>query len=152
MRHWICDLGRAIVGYLAVLPICLALAALFTYLFYLVDFAPQTHPVLKYMYAFSPSWRVLAVIEAAILAPLVEEVFFRGIVQSFFRRALHSPRLAILLTSAVFAGMHYNQPQAIPSLFALALVLGYNYERTGRLTSPIMIHAVFNAVNLATWK
>jgi membrane protease YdiL (CAAX protease family) len=151
LRHWVCDLGRAIVGYLAVLPVCIGLAALFAYLFYLLNFAPQTHPVLKYMHTLSPSWRVLAVIEAVVLASLAEEVFFRGIVQSFFRRAMHSPRLAILLTSAVFAGMHYNQPQAIPSLFALALVLGYNYERTGRLISPILIHAIFNAVNLATW-
>jgi len=154
LRHWICDLGRAIIGYLAVLPICVGLLMLFTYLFFILNFTPQTHPVLKYMHTFGPSWRVLAVIEAVVLAPLAEEVFFRGIVQSFFRRALHSPRLAILLASAIFAAMHYNnEPQALPSLFALALALGYNYERTGRLISPILIHAIFNAVSLATtWK
>jgi membrane protease YdiL (CAAX protease family) len=149
-RHWICDLGRAIIGYLAVLPVCIALVVLFTYLFELYNLTPQTHPVLKYMHAFSPSWRVLAVIEAVVLAPLAEEMFFRGIVQSFFRRAFHSPRLAILLASAIFAVVHHgSEPQALPSLFALALVLGYNYERTGRLISPILIHAIFNAVSLA---
>jgi membrane protease YdiL (CAAX protease family) len=149
-RHWICDLGRAIIGYLAVLPVCVALLVLFTYLFEVFHFTPQTHPVLKYMHAFSPSWRVLAVIEAVLLAPLAEEAFFRGIVQSFFRRTLHSPRLAILLASAIFAVVHHgSEPQALPSLFALALVLGYNYERTGRLISPILIHAIFNAVSLA---
>ena len=149
-RHWICDLGRAIIGYLAVLPVCIGLLVLFTYLFELYNLTPQTHPVLKYMHAFSPSWRVLAVIEAVVLAPLAEEAFFRGIIQSFFRRALHSPRLAILLASAIFAVVHHgSEPQALPSLFALALVLGYNYERTGRLISPILIHAIFNAVSLA---
>ena len=151
-RHWICDLGRAIIGCLAVLPVCIGLLVLFTYLFELYNLTPQTHPVLKYMHAFSPSWRVLAVIEAVVLAPLAEEAFFRGIIQSFFRRALHSPRLAILLASAIFAVVHHgSEPQALPSLFALALVLGYNYERTGRLISPILIHAIFNAVIIATW-
>jgi membrane protease YdiL (CAAX protease family) len=152
LRHWICDLGRAILGYLAVAPLWVGLAILFAYVFKILDLPSNTHPVLKYINALTPPWRILAVFEAVILAPLAEEVFFRGLVQSFFRRAFHSPRLAILLASAIFAAVHYNEPQAIPSLFALALALGYNYERTGRLTGPILIHAIFNAVNLAMWK
>jgi membrane protease YdiL (CAAX protease family) len=119
----------------------------------LLNIPARIHPALQYLSAFTPPWRLLAVFEAVILAPLAEEVFFRGLVQSFFRRALHSPRLAILLASVIFAVMHYNnEPQALPSLFALALALGYNYERTGRLTGPILIHAIFNAVILAMWK
>ena len=152
LRHWLCDLARAIIGYLAVLPVCVGLLLLLTYLFYIYDITPTIHPILKHLNDLSPPWRILAVIGAVVLAPLAEEVFFRGLVQSFFRRALHSPRLAILLASAIFAAVHYNQPQAVPSLFVLALALGYNYERTGRLISPILIHAIFNAVNLATWK
>jgi membrane protease YdiL (CAAX protease family) len=152
LRHWICDLGRAILGYLAVAPLWVGLAILFAYVFNLLNIPARIHPALQYLSAFTPPWRLLAVFEAVILAPLAEEVFFRGLVQSFFRRALHSPRLAILLASAIFAAVHYNQPQAIPSFFALALALGYNYERTGRLTGPILIHAIFNAVNLAMWK
>jgi membrane protease YdiL (CAAX protease family) len=152
LRHWICDLGRAIFGYLAVTPLWVGLAILFAYVFNLLNIPARIHPALQYLSAFTPPWRLLAVFEAVILAPLAEEVFFRGLVQSFFRRVFHSPRLAILLASAIFAGIHTNEPQAIPSLFALALALGYNYERTGRLTGPILIHAIFNAVNLAMWK
>ena len=33
----------------------------------------------------------------------------------------------------------------MPALVVLGLVLGYNYERTGRLTAPILIHSLFNA-------
>ena len=152
LRHWICDLGRAIFGYLAVTPLWVGLAILFAYVFNLLNIPARIHPALQYLSAFTPPWRLLAVFEAVILAPLAEEVFFRGLVQSFFRRVFHSPRLAIVLASAIFAGIHTNEPQAIPSLFALALALGYNYERTGRLTGPILIHAIFNAVNLAMWK
>ncbi len=152
LRHWIYDLGRAIVAYLAVLPVCIGLALLFAYIFKATDLTTKVHPVLTYMTDFSPPWRMLAILQAVILAPLAEEVFFRGVLQSFFRQQLGSPRIAILLASAVFAAVHINQPQAIPSLLALSLALGYNYERTGRLTSPILIHAIFNAVNVAVWR
>ena len=59
------------------------------------------------------------------------------------------PWPAVLVASAIFAAAHCTQPQAVPSLFVLAVVIGYNYERTGRLLAPILIHALFNAANLA---
>jgi ABC-2 type transport system permease protein len=57
---------------------------------------------------------------------------------------------AIVATSAIFALMHGGiaQPHAIPALFTLSLALGWVYERTGRLTAPIVMHALFNAANL----
>ena len=78
-------------------------------------------------------------------------MFFRGIVQSMLRRWTRGVWPAVLASSALFAAFHINQPQAIPSLFALAVALGYSYERTGRLFAPILAHALFNAVNLAVW-
>jgi len=149
LRHWIYDLGRAIVSYLAVLPVCIGLYLLFMYVFEAMGLDIKIHPALEYLRRFSTSWKLLAVVQAAVLAPLAEEVFFRGLLQSFLRRQLNSPRIAILIVSVIFAAMHHDQPQAIPALLALSLALGYNYERTGRLTSPILIHAIFNAVNIA---
>ncbi len=149
LRHWIYDIGRAIFTFLAVLPVCIGLAILFTYIFEAMGLEIKMHPALEYLKRFSAPWKLLAVFEAVVLAPLAEEVFFRGLLQSFFRRQLGSPRIAILIASVIFAAMHTNQPQAIPALLALSLALGYNYERTGRLTSPIIIHAIFNAVSIA---
>ncbi len=39
--------------------------------------------------------------------------------------------------------------QALPTLFVLSLALGYVYERTGWLWAPILVHALFNATNIA---
>lgn len=149
LRHWIYDLGRAIFTFLAVLPVCIGLVILFKHVFEAVGLPIKIHPALEYLRLFSPPWKLLAVFQAVILAPLAEEIFFRGLLQSFLRQQLGSPRIAILIASVVFAAMHLNQPQAIPALLALSLALGYNYERTGRLTSAILIHAIFNAVNIA---
>jgi len=150
-RRWLYDTARAILGYLAVLPICVGLNLAMLSLFRMLGIEPEFHPVLEGMASFSIEWKIVSVCSTVVLAPLAEEVFFRGLIQSMIRRYLRSPWVAVAGASAVFAAFHVSQPQAIPSLFALSVALGYNYERTGRLYAPILIHALFNAVNLWLW-
>jgi membrane protease YdiL (CAAX protease family) len=85
---------------------------------------------------------------AAVIAPLAEEAFFRGILQTFFFNAFGGRRMAIVLSSLAFGLVHFQQPQAIPALVVLGFVLGYAYERSGSLIVPVMIHAVFNLKTL----
>ena len=40
-------------------------------------------------------------------------------------------------------------PHAVLALFVLSLCFGAAYERSGRLTVPIVMHAIFNLANLA---
>jgi membrane protease YdiL (CAAX protease family) len=85
---------------------------------------------------------------AALIAPLAEEAFFRGILQTFFFNAFGHRRIAIVLSSLAFGLVHFQQPQAIPALVVLGFILGYAYERSGSLIVPVMIHAVFNLKTL----
>jgi len=55
--------------------------------------------------------------------------------------------LAILLASALFALVHPAWMR--PTIFFLAICLGYAYERTGNLWTNVVMHAIFNAVNTA---
>jgi hypothetical protein len=111
--------------------------------------APEhVHPLLRILEKAGPGWTAAAVFSAVVLAPLAEELFFRGLLQSLLRRRF-GPWPAVLTTAAVFAAVHYSTPQAVPALAALGIVLGYNYERTGRLFAPILLHAIFNALNIA---
>lgn len=58
----------------------------------------------------------------------------------------------ILVSSALFALAHIGQGVAPFSLFPLALVLGYLYQRTHRIVPSIVCHAMFNATTLlAVW-
>ncbi|MGC9455565.1 MAG: CPBP family intramembrane glutamic endopeptidase [Phycisphaerae bacterium] len=144
VRHWIYDSIRAAYAYLAVLPLCLGLQALTTLLV-----PPKQHPIFEIMGGLPPYWQATLALTTAVLVPISEEVFFRGLLQSIARRHLQNAWAAVIAISAVFAMLHAATPQDIPSLFVLSLVLGYTYERSGRLLSPILIHMVFNGVFVA---
>jgi len=83
---------------------------------------------------------------ACLIAPLVEEVVFRGILLS----ALHDRwgrTVAVLGSSAVFAALHVV-PYSIPPIFVLALVLGRLFLTSRSLWTSIASHAVFNTIGI----
>jgi len=87
-------------------------------------------------------------IGAALIAPVAEELFFRGILQSALVNLTQNRPAAIVLASAAFGAVHTSQPDAIAALVFLGLLLGYVYERTGALVAPIAVHAAFNLKTL----
>ncbi len=84
---------------------------------------------------------------AILLAPVAEEMMFRGILYPAIKRLGH-PRLALWGTSLLFAAVHLNVATFAP-LLVLALVLTALYERTDNLLAPITAHLLFNALNFA---
>ena len=85
---------------------------------------------------------------AFVVAPVAEELFFRGMVQTMLGNVLPTRWLAILITSLAFGLIHISQPYAIAALTMLAVVIGYAYEKTGSMLPPIFIHAAFNLKTL----
>lgn len=99
-------------------------------------------------------WPWVSVASAVILAPIFEELLFRGMVQTALVRAFGRPWLAIFLTSGLFAAQHtvgnINMPwYAVSAIFVLSIGLGVAFERTKRIGVPIVMHVLFNAANVA---
>jgi len=93
------------------------------------------HPDLKH--------RAAVVFLAVIVAPVAEEVLFRGYIYGVIRR--YGGRVPALLTSSLlFAAIHVHLPSLL-GLGILAVILCLLYERTGSLWAPITMHAAFNA-------
>jgi membrane protease YdiL (CAAX protease family) len=84
---------------------------------------------------------------AIVVAPIGEEVLFRGILYTLLKQRGH--RIAAVLLSAVlFAAIHLY-PAGFLSLIFLAVVLVALYEWTENLLAPILMHSLFNAINFA---
>ena len=145
MRHWLYDSARGLIGALAVLPVCYALWYATVQL--LPIDKPPVHQMLTMIAEGSRAQQIAIIIAAVVLAPLGEEMFFRGLLQTLLRKYLHSPWLAVVLSSVAFAAVHLPI-QTMPPIFVLSIVLGYNYERCGRLYASILMHALFNAANI----
>jgi membrane protease YdiL (CAAX protease family) len=83
---------------------------------------------------------------AIIVAPLAEELIFRGYLYPVGKKYL-GPFLSALVTAALFAVLHGHMA-SLPALFTLALCLALSYEKSGSLLVPTIMHAVFNAVSV----
>ena len=89
---------------------------------------------------------IFFVIMAVAVAPVAEEILFRGILYPAIKQLGH-PRVAVIGTALLFALFHVNL-LTFASLTAVALSLIVLYEFTDNLLAPITAHAVFNASNL----
>ena len=81
------------------------------------------------------------------MAPLAEEVFFRGMLQRTLARSWPA-WAAMLATALLFAASHFQGVQ-FPALAAFGLVLSVLAHRTGRLGLCTWAHVGFNATTVA---
>ena len=91
----------------------------------------------------SPIWLFLV---GAVVAPLVEEIFFRGFLFQGFRQK-YGWLKSVLLSSAIFAAAHLDPVAFVPT-FILGCVLAYMYHRSNSLWPGILFHAAINSFSL----
>ena len=82
------------------------------------------------------------------LAPLGEEMVFRGIAYTALRR--RGKWRALILTSLLFAVAHMQVIHFIP-IFLIGLILAYLFERTGSLKPAIALHVLVNLILMILW-
>ena len=149
--------------YACTLPLLVALLLLQTGLWRLIQgtttpadpLAPVStpaHPVIEALIRGDPWIQFQVVFAAAFVAPLVEEVVFRGLlyrhlrdVTGFWGRPL-SVVISALLSGLVFAVIHPQGLVAVPFLTLLALVFALVREWRGTLVPSMVAHGINNAV------
>jgi hypothetical protein len=95
--------------------------------------------------AHGVSYFILTVV-VVVGAPIVEELFFRGLVLRSLQRRF-GDAWAVVGSAVVFGVAHFELLQ-LPALVALGLVLGIMAVRTRRLGLGIFTHAGFNLVTM----
>lgn len=94
------------------------------------------------------------ILKSVLLASVFEELFFRGWVYGFLRSKKSSIIGSILISSILFASIHWNLDiNAINWLkighsFIFGSLLAFIYEKTKNLFYPIIIHIAYNCCNL----
>jgi membrane protease YdiL (CAAX protease family) len=91
----------------------------------------------------------LALVAAAVLAPLAEELFFRGVAFNAWERE-RGPRWALFGSALLFAAVHLLDGAFLVfvPILIVGLVLALAYRRTRSLPLVFGMHASFNAVSL----
>jgi membrane protease YdiL (CAAX protease family) len=98
--------------------------------------------------AVDPFGVVMLVVFVGIAAPIVEEIFYRGLLQRSLARRF-GPTLAVIGTAVIF-GVSHMQLLQLPALVVAGLVFGILAQRSGRLGPPIAAHIVFNMVTVVS--
>jgi membrane protease YdiL (CAAX protease family) len=86
----------------------------------------------------------------ALVPAVLEEIFFRGVLQNLLHQATGSPHAGIFITSLLFAAVHLNPVQFIPMVF-LAMVLGYVFYYTNSIFCSIAVHFFNNALAVSAY-
>lgn len=105
---------------------------------------PEQESVETFRKFSRPDEIVLFLLQAVVISPMIEELFFRGFLYSFLKRFART-WLALILSAGVFAFAHANLGSVV-QLWLLGIVLGVAYENTGSLLLPIAIHGCFNLI------
>ncbi|MBW7906287.1 MAG: CPBP family intramembrane metalloprotease [Phycisphaerae bacterium] len=141
----------AILAVPATLAILVATSAMYhglVWLWRVVEpgYVPDQHAVLEALQddPMPPvgTWHLFA--QAVLVAPLVEELFFRGLLLEAALRYLRRPGVAIATSAVLFGLVHYGVPMSVLPLTAMGLALGYLRVRYGSLGMCIAVHVLFN--------
>ena len=87
-------------------------------------------------------WGYLSI---GLLAPLAEEMVFRGAILRSLLRWKQNPWVGIVISALLFAVVHMN-PAQMPHAFLIGLLLGWMYWRTDSIVPGVVYHWVNNTV------
>lgn len=92
-------------------------------------------------------FRILMSFMAIVIAPVTEELIFRGFVYGVVKR--FTDRWFATVFSAVMFSIVHGHVGSAPELFVLGVGFALAYEQTGSLLVPVFMHMYFNAFNIA---
>ena len=97
---------------------------------------------------YSLSRNVFGFLSIALIAPIAEEMLFRGGIEGFLLRRKIKPIIAILVSAIIFGVIHAN-PAQIFFATILGIIFGWMYYRTGSILPSIVGHVLNNTVSVS---
>ncbi|HRF59868.1 MAG TPA: type II CAAX endopeptidase family protein [Fimbriimonadaceae bacterium] len=137
-------IGWGVLGWIATVPVVLLLSFATQAL---TRFLPEpTHPISD-MLPNAGAWQIaMLFMAAAIMAPLLEETAFRGILFPAVSRLVGSVVLGILISSFLFASIHPQGIAGWPPLMGIGAVCAIVTYQTRSLIPAMVLHAIHNGL------
>ena len=144
------NLKRAVLIALAVfavaLPLTLGLNSLSAAVLTHLSGPPEAQPTMQVLEAsVSLAQRICFGAAAILLAPVLEEILFRGVLYRTLQQRGY-PKAALFGSAVLFAAIHGSWVTLLP-LTVLAIILALLYDKADNLLAPILVHSLFNAAN-----
>lgn len=141
-------LKRGVLYGLAAIPPVVALSWLVTLTATAAGLEPERQMVFDWLSDGSLGYgtRAFLLAAAVLIAPVVEELLFRGILLTALFKA-RTFLSAALISGAYFALVHFHAPSFLP-LLALSVAFSAGYASTGSILTPIIMHALFNLTSV----
>ncbi|MHB8645231.1 MAG: CPBP family intramembrane glutamic endopeptidase [Thermomicrobiales bacterium] len=95
---------------------------------------------------FSWTRLLLALVTASIIAPVIEELLFRGVLYGWLRTRWSAVG-GVILSAAIFSAAHAI-PLILASIFVVGLTLAIVYEKTKSTLATMTLHSLFNTVGV----
>ncbi|MDX2226723.1 MAG: CPBP family intramembrane glutamic endopeptidase [Verrucomicrobiae bacterium] len=147
-RQWLRQAGLGVFLMLVAWPFVAISAGLNYRLFQWLGGQPELQRMVTlFLESRDPAFTVGIFLMATVMAPIWEEIFFRGITYTALKKYL-SPVGSLLISSLLFSILHDFSLQTLLPLWLLGMVFAFAYERTGSILVPIFMHATFNSLSM----
>ncbi len=141
------DIALGALLYLAAMPVLWLSAFLYQLLLRYAGYPVTFQSVALTLSGPQPFWmRVYLLFLGIGLAPLIEELLFRGIALPLCARRWGLAR-GVIAVALVFSMIHLHTPSVVP-LFVIAVAFSLAYVYSQSVVVPVVMHSLFNAVNL----
>ena len=139
----------SIASYILYIPWIVLALSITHYLHSLFGKQAQAQKIVQSFFELKGIQWWLAAATATIAAPVFEEMIYRVFLYSSLRETF-GVKLGILISSVMFAIMHYepNNAYAILPVFALGVLFAILYEKTQSFWVPAIAHACHNTISL----
>jgi membrane protease YdiL (CAAX protease family) len=139
------NVGWGFLGYAGLLPIILLMAVVSSLVF--GKSSSAEHPIIPML--LSGGWlsKFAILVLASVLAPIFEEVFFRGVLYNALRARL-SIAIATLVSAFAFAIVHPQLPAGFLPIFGIGVVFAILFETRRSLVPSMVAHSLNNTLML----
>lgn len=132
-----------VMGYIAIVPVLIAILAVTAIIINVTKYVPERQPVVEmFLKEKGTAFLTYSSIFAAIVGPVIEELFFRGFMYGALKKYV-GIFWSMAITAAIFAALHTHIVGFFP-IMVLGMLLAYLYEKTGTLVSSITVHIMHN--------